>query len=102
MKLRLAQLCFTAAALAIAVVSLTGPSARAFTIETLGGGSGGGSRFADPDNQVKNFGQGSQPFGQNGPTVQFGAQPGGQSSFGRGFGSPRFVPPPTAGSGNND
>jgi hypothetical protein len=102
MTLRLAQLCFAAAALAIVAVSLTGPSARAFTIETLGGGSGSSSRFADPDDRVKNFGQGSQPFGQNGPTVQFGAQPGGQSPLGRGYGSPRFVPPPPSGSGNND
>lgn len=97
MTLRLAQLGLAAAALAIAVVSLTGLSARAFTIETLGGGSGSNSRFADPDDRVKNFGQGSQPFGQNGPTVQFGQ--GKASPFGR----PRsYMPPQSLGNGNND
>ena len=77
MMLRSTQLHFAAAALAIAVVSLTGPSAQAFTMESLSANPD--SRFADPDDQVKNFGQGTQglqPFGQNGPMVQFGARQG--------------------------
>lgn len=72
MTMRSTQLCF-AAALAIAVVALTSPSARAFTMENLSANPDGNSRFADPDDQVKNFGQSAQPFGENGPTVQFGA-----------------------------
>jgi hypothetical protein len=102
MTLRLTQLRFAAAAFfavtsAIAVVSLTGASARAFTMETLSTG-GNSTRFADPDERVKNFGQGSQPFGQNGPSVQFG---GGQSSPYRSFG-PRggYAPPPPLVGGN--
>jgi hypothetical protein len=77
MTLRLTQLYFALVALAIAAVSLTGSSARAFTMESLGSGDGN-SRFADPDDQVKNFGgtQGAQPFGPNGPIVQFGAHQG--------------------------
>ncbi len=77
MTLRLTRLHFAAAALAMAVVSLTGLSARAFTMENLSVDPS--SRFADPDNQVKNFGAstpGMQPFGQNGPIVQFGARQG--------------------------
>jgi len=64
---------YVAAALAIAAVTLRGPAAQAFTQENLSVGGDGSSRFADPDDQVKNFGQGARPFGQNGPVVQFGA-----------------------------
>lgn len=71
---------YFAAALAIAAVTLSGPAARAFTQENLNVSGDGSSRFADPDDQVKNFGQGARPFGQNGPVVQFGA--------GAGSGSP--------------
>ena len=90
--LRSTQLHFAALALAIAAVLLTGPAARAFTMENLSGNPDGSARFADPDDQVKN---GARPFGQNGPTVQFGAQ------SGSAIGSPiapfgRFAPsPPT-------
>ena len=42
-------------------------------MENLSANPDGNSRFADPDDQVKNFGQSAQPFGENGPTVQFGA-----------------------------
>jgi hypothetical protein len=102
MTLRLTQLRFAAAAFlavssAIAAVSLTGTSARAFTMETLSTG-GNSTRFADPDERVKNFGQGTQPFGQNGPIVQFGA---GQSSPYRSFGPRGYAPPPLVGGGNN-
>lgn len=105
MTLRWTQLHFAALALAIAAVSLTGPSARAFTMESLSASPDGNSRFADPDDQVKNFGQGRQPFGQNGPIVQFGVQPGVQSPFGRfpgaGFGSSPPPPDPYNLRGNN-
>jgi hypothetical protein len=101
MTLRLAQFRFAVAAVftvtaAIAVVSLTGASARAFTMETLSTG-GNSTRFADPDERVKNFGQGSQPFGQNGPIVQFG---GGQQAPYRSFGPRGYAPPAIVGGGN--
>ena len=77
MTLRLTQLRFAALALGIAAVALAGPPARAFTQENLNTNQNGASRFGDPDDQVKNFGQGgTQLFGPNGPTVQFGAQQG--------------------------
>ena len=100
MTLRLTQLRVAAAAFftmtsAIAAVSLTGASALAFTMETLSTG-GNSTRFADPDERVKNFGQGAQPFGQTGPTVQFG---GGQSSY-RPFGSRGYAPPAPLAGGN--
>jgi hypothetical protein len=92
---RSTQIRFAVIALfAVAVVSLTTASARAFSQENLSTG-GNATRFADPDERVKNFGQGSQPFGPNGPMVQFGAQQGQLTPFGRfqgnGFNSP---PPP--------
>ena len=64
-------------AVAVAAVSLTTASARAFSQENSAAGGGGNSTFADPDEQVNifGFGQGAQPFGSNGP-VQFGAQHG--------------------------
>jgi hypothetical protein len=94
--LRWTQLPFAALALGIAAVALTAPPARAFTQENLNANQGG-SRFADPDDQVKNFGQGgTQLLGPNGPTVQFGAQPGpGQySPFNRFQGNGFNNPPP--------
>jgi hypothetical protein len=112
MTLRLAQFRFAAVAFfaviaAFAVVAWTAPSARAFTMENLSTG-GNTTRFADPDGGVKNFGQGSQPFGPNGPTVQFGggAGPGSGTYQGpyRSFGPRPYVspqPPPLIGSGNN-
>lgn len=70
MTLRLTRLHFAALVLAIATLSLSGPSARAFTQENLNATNpDGSSKFADPDDRVKNY----QPFGQSGPTVQFGA-----------------------------
>jgi hypothetical protein len=71
MTLRSIQLHLAAAIFAVAALTLTGPSARAFTMENLSA-SDGNSRFADPDDQVKN---GVRPFGQGGPSVQFGMQP---------------------------
>jgi hypothetical protein len=74
MMLRLMQLHLAAVALAIAAVAAAAP-ARAFTQENLSAGQGG-QNFADPDDQVKNFGQGAMPFGNHGPVVQFGVQQG--------------------------
>ncbi len=76
MMLRSTQLHLAAVVLAIAAVSMTAPAARAFTQENLGVNGNGNSTFADPDDQVKNFGQGAQPFGPGGPVVQFGTQTG--------------------------
>jgi hypothetical protein len=76
MTLRLTRVHFAAAALAVAAITLSGPAARAFTQENLSVGGDGSSKFADPDDQVKNLGQGAHLFGQNGPVVQFGAQQG--------------------------
>jgi hypothetical protein len=89
MTRRLTQLRVAAVAFgALAVVSFTGPSAHAFTMETLSTG-GNSTRFADPDERSKNFGQGSQPFGPNGPTVQFNG--------GAGAGQGALVPPSLGG-----
>jgi hypothetical protein len=104
---RLMQLGFAAATLVIGAVSLAGSPARAFTFESLGGNSSGGATLADPDDQVKNFGNGGTSLlGPNGPTVQFNA---GQGSVGRfspfqGF-APGPPPPQPYGPrslGNND
>ena len=86
MTTRSMQLCF-AAALAVAALVFSNPAARALTMENLSANPDGNSRFADPDDQVKNFGQSAQPFGQNGPSVQFGVGEGPVSGFrGRPFG----------------
>ncbi len=98
--LRLTQLRFAAiAAMALAAALLTGQFARAFTTENLRTSSDGSSRYADPDNQVKNYGQGQgyQPLGPNGPTMQFNP---GQSPMSRPFG-PRYMPPASLGCNNN-
>src|SRR5208283_5513221 len=108
MTMRSTQLGF-AAALAIVVVALTSPSARAFSMENLSANPDGNSRFADPDDQVKNFGQSAQPFGESGPTVQFGAGQGFVGGF-RGVpfgfqGGNNAIPPDPYGPrslGNND
>jgi len=98
---------YVGATLALAAVVFSNPAARAFTMENLSVNPVGNSRFADPDDQVKNFGQSAQPFGENGPSVQFGA---GQAPIG-GFGSRPFgfqtgpTPPDPYGPrslGNND
>lgn len=85
--LRLMQLHLAAIVLALAALAAAAP-AHAFTQENLSAGQGG-DRFADPDDQVKNFGQGATPFGGNGPVVQFGVQqgPGIYSPFNRFQGS---------------
>ncbi len=99
MMFRLTQFLFAAAALwALALVSLTSHTAQAFTTENLRVNGDGGSRYADPDDRVKNPGQGQgyQPFGPGGPTVQFNQ---GQA---RPFGGPRgYMAPPMSGGNNN-
>jgi hypothetical protein len=77
------QLRFAAIALfAVAAVSLSAASARAFSQENGGTGGGGNSTFADPDQQVNIFGfdQGSQPSGLSGP-VQISPQQGQLTPF---------------------
>jgi hypothetical protein len=81
---QLTQLRLTACALfAVAAVLLTAASVQAFTLEDLRAGGGGNSNFADSDNQISNFDRGAQPFGPNGPVVQFGVQQGPSTSFSR-------------------
>jgi hypothetical protein len=78
---------------AVAAVSLTAASARAFNQESGGASGGANSTFADPDEQVNIFGYGggAQPSGLNGP-VQFGSQQGQLTPFkhfqSNGLGSP--------------
>jgi hypothetical protein len=102
MTLRLTQLRFgTLAVFAAATVLVASPvavsPARAFTMENMSTNGGNTTRFADPNDRVKNFeSQGSRPFGQNGPVVNFGA---GQSP-GRPF-AHGYAPPPWVGGGNN-
>lgn len=96
MTLRLTQLHFAALATALAAVSLTGASARAFTMENLSTNSDGNSRFADPDAQVTTPGRGGmQLFGPGGPTVQFGGGQGAPIGHypGAGFAAPSSPPP---------
>jgi hypothetical protein len=102
MMIRWTQIVFAAAALcALTVLSLTSYAAHAFTMENLHVGSDGGSRYADPDDRVKNFGQGQgyQPFGPGGPTMQFNQ---GQSPMARPFSGPRGYVPPSPSGGNNN
>jgi hypothetical protein len=105
-QLRFAAVAFGAVTSAVAMVSLAAPCAHAFTMESLSTG-GNSTRFADPDERVKDFGQGAHPFGQNGPVVQFGGSAGaaGQGgSYVRPFSGPHggfYGPPPPLVGGNN-
>ena len=104
MTLRLTQFRFAAVALFAAAVafiasSVAVPSAHAFTMENLSTNGGNTTRFADPNDRVKNFdSQGSRPFGPNGPVVQFGAGAG--QPYSRPF-SHGYAPPPAITGGNN-
>jgi hypothetical protein len=74
--LRSMQFRFAVMALfAVAAVSLTAASARAFSQESGGAGGNGNSTFADPDEQVNIFGYGAgaQPYGSS-CSAQFGTQ----------------------------
>jgi len=74
MQLRFGAIALFAAAAGFAASSVAVSPAHAFSMESLSTNGGNTTRFADPDERVKNFqGQGSRPFGQNGPVVQFGA-----------------------------
>jgi hypothetical protein len=91
---RSTELRFAAIALfAVAAVSLTAASARAFNQESSGASGGENSTFVDPDEQVNIFGYGgsAQPSGLNGQ-VQFGSQQGPLTPFkhfqSNGLGSP--------------
>jgi hypothetical protein len=103
MALRLMQLRFMAvasfaAAVGFAASSVAVSPAHAFTMESLSANGGNTTRFADPDDRVKNFqSQGARPFGQNGPVVQFGA---GQTNNIRPF-IHGYAPPPPLVGGNN-
>ena len=72
---------------------LASSPACAFSQENLRGGADN-SAFTDPHNQVKNFGSGAHLFGSNGPVVQFGAQRGPLTPFGRFQGNNYNNPPP--------
>jgi hypothetical protein len=108
MMLRSMHARFAAIALiAAAAVSLPVASAWAFSQQNLQSGGTGGAAIADPDDRFTNSGQGAQPFGPNGPTVQFGVHQGPLSPFG-GFqdndhynGSPPDPYYRPLGSGNN-
>jgi hypothetical protein len=94
MQLRLAVCLFAAG-----ILSLTVASAWAFSQETVSPGDGGNYNFGDPDKQLtdpdnSNSGQGTRPFGSNGPTVQFGVQQGPLTTFGRGNGYNTSTPDP--------
>ena len=95
-QLRFATLAVFAVAMALVASSIAASSARAFTMENMSTNGGNTTRFADPNDRVKNFeSQGSRPFGQNGPVVNFGS---GQSyrPFAHGY-----APPPPLVGGNN-
>ncbi|MGA2892376.1 MAG: hypothetical protein ABSE22_05860 [Xanthobacteraceae bacterium] len=79
MRFRFAAVVLSAAA----VISFSAASASAFTLETVQPAGNGNSTFADPDDHATNSGKGVQPFGSNGPTMQFGVQQGVGTSFGR-------------------
>ncbi len=93
--LRLMQLRLAAATLfTAAAVSLTAPSASAFTQENVRPDANGNYTFTEPNNQITNSSQGVRPFGSNGPTVQFGIQQRPVSPFGRSQGNDYNGSPP--------
>jgi hypothetical protein len=64
---------FAVAAAVFGMISLIAYSVRAFTIDNQSATDAyGNARFADPDEEVQNFGRGSFLFSQSGPSVQFG------------------------------
>jgi len=88
MTLRLMQLKLAVGLCAVGILSLTVASAWAFSQQTVSPGDGGNYNFGDPDKQIadpdnQSSGQGTRPFGSNGPTLQFGVQQGSGVSFGR-------------------
>jgi hypothetical protein len=94
MMLRLTHALFAAG-----ILSLTIPSAWAFSQQTVSPSDGGDYNFGDPDKQTadpdnNNSGQGTRPFGSNGPTLQFGVQQGSGTAFGRSNGYNTSTPDP--------
>jgi len=86
MILRMMQ--FAVGVVAAGILALTVTSAWAFSQQTVSPGDGGNYNFGDPDKQVadpdnQNSGQGTRPFGSNGPTLQFGVQQNSSTIFGR-------------------
>lgn len=79
LMVRSTRLRFLAAVLfAVAAASLTGTSARAFSVGNGGSSGGGNAAFGDPDEQVNQlFGldQGGEPSKLSSP-AQYGPQPG--------------------------
>ena len=97
MQLRFSAIALFAAAAGFAASSVAVSPAHAFSMESLSTNGGNTTRFADPNDRVKNFdSQGSRPFGQNGPTVQFGAGQPYSRPFAHGY-----APPPPLVGGNN-
>ena len=93
MTIRVAHIGLAAVAVVFVTIPLTAHTARAFTINTESATDAyGNARFADPDEQVQNFGRGASLFGQGGPSVQFGGPgpfdraPGGGNWFSQPFG----------------
>jgi hypothetical protein len=99
MMLRLIQLRLAVGLAAAGILSLTAASAWAFSQEVVGAGGAGNYTFTDPDNHLTdpdshNSGQSTQPFGSNGPVVQFGVQQGPVTTFGRSNGYNTSTPDP--------
>jgi len=97
MILRMMQ--FAVSVVAAGILALTVTSAWAFSQQTVSPGDGGNYNFGDPDKQIadpddQNSGQGTRPFGSNGPTLQFGVQQGSGSTFDRGNGYNTSLPDP--------
>jgi len=97
MMLRMMQLAVSV--VAAGILALTVTVAWAFSQQTVSPGDGGNYNFGDPDKQIadpdgQNSGQGTRPFGSNGPTVQFGVQQGSGVSFGRGNNYNTSIPDP--------
>jgi hypothetical protein len=89
------------AAMTLAAVAATSSHARAFSMESQGGGNSGASaNFGDPDDKVmQNFGLGGSSSGQSGSTLQYGTPMpnNGQGGVSLQFGTPITT---TTGQGN--
>ncbi|MFZ1148676.1 MAG: hypothetical protein WAR76_02950 [Xanthobacteraceae bacterium] len=104
MTLRSTHVRIAAVALVFATALLTGPPARAFSINSGSGTNSDSSvKFGDPDDQIiQNFGSGGSSSGQSGPTVQFGVQRPSNPFQGSTGGVLQPLGPRSLGSGNNN
>jgi hypothetical protein len=99
MTLRLVQVRLAVSVFAAGILALTATGAWAFSQETVSPGSNGGNyNFGDPDKHAadpadQNSGQGTHPFGSNGPSLQFGVRQG-SGAFGRSDGYNNSLPDP--------